>query len=159
MPWTRKIEACPTCGFERQVQTCKSGRPCKRCHNRRISRRGIMSNLFKHGLHKSYLFNSWSGMRQRCLNPNNHAYKDYGGRGITVCARWLDNFPNFVEDVGERPTILHSLDRIDNDGNYTPDNCRWATKKEQAANRRARKPWTVWDRFNSIIAKCEGTVS
>lgn len=93
------------------------------------------------------------------MNPNNHAYKDYGGRGITVCARWLDNFPNFVEDVGERPTILHSLDRIDNDGNYTPDNCRWATKKEQAANRRARKPWTVWDRFNSIIAKCEGTVS
>lgn len=73
-------------------------------------------------------------MKQRCLNPNSQRWDDYGGRGITICKRWLDSFENFYTDMGERPKQL-SLDRINNDGNYEPSNCRWATAKQQMNNR------------------------
>lgn len=84
----------------------------------------------------SQTYDTWRCMRRRCEQPSNNRYYLYGARGITVCARW-QSFENFLEDMGERPAGK-TLDRINTDGNYEPSNCRWATMKEQAANRRAR---------------------
>jgi|SRR5215469_3595576 len=84
---------------------------------------------------------AWTAMKQRCYNPKDERYRDYGGRGITVCDRWKHSFKNFLEDMGPKPAPNLSLDRIDNNGNYEPGNCRWATIYEQLSNRRfARRP-------------------
>lgn len=83
----------------------------------------------------SPLYNAWEGMKQRCHNPRNPRFPRYGGRGISVCERWRNSFAAFAEDMGPKPTPKHSVDRINNDGNYEPSNCRWATSREQYDNR------------------------
>lgn len=92
-----------------------------------------------HGGSKTPEYSCWTSMIRRCSVEEDLRYKDYGARGISVCERWRDSFPAFLEDMGPRPSPKHSLDRIDNDGNYEPGNCRWALWHEQMANRRARR--------------------
>jgi lambda repressor-like predicted transcriptional regulator len=87
-----------------------------------------------HGMTHSKTYSSWSGMKNRCLNKNNNRYHQYGGRGISICERWIDSFENFLEDMGECPDS-HSIGRIDNDGSYCKDNCRWETAKQQSRNK------------------------
>jgi len=96
-----------------------------------------ITNSTKHGharkCNRSGEYSSWARMRDRCSNPKTERYPHYGGRGIKVCERWLD-FELFLSDMGNKPTPKHSIDRIDNDGNYEPSNCRWATALEQQSN-------------------------
>jgi hypothetical protein len=92
----------------------------------------------------------YKSMLNRCSNPNAEGYGYYGGRGIRVCDRWRSGFATFLEDMGKKPTPRHSIDRINVDGNYEPGNCRWATPKEQGANRRNTKMVTAFGRTQNI---------
>lgn len=91
----------------------------------------------RHGMSKTPIWNIWMLMRKRCTDEGDYAYPEYGGRGITVCDRWMESFDNFYEDMGPRPDGL-SLERKDVNGNYEPDNCKWADWSEQSRNMRDR---------------------
>lgn len=96
-------------------------------------------------------YSTWHSMKQRCFNSKNPYYPRYGGRGITICDRWL-KFEKFLEDMGLRPAG-RTLDRINNDGNYEPGNCRWATHKEQCRNRVSNRVLTLKGKAKKIIGK------
>ncbi len=125
------------CGQTRHVPTgtLRSGYKSCGC----IKREYWAARHRTHGKTDSREFRNWQGMIDRCFNANSSDWNEYGGRGITVCERWLgqNGFANFLLDMGTRPSIQHSIDRFPNrDGNYEPGNCRWATKKEQSQNRK-----------------------
>ena len=93
----------------------------------------------KHDMSGSSEYKIWAGMKARCYNKSNASFQHYGGRGITVCDSWLNSFEAFFDDMGNRPTSNHSIDRINNNGNYEPGNCRWTTQFIQCINTRRRR--------------------
>lgn len=111
-----------------------------------LSREVKAARLTKHGDCGSPEYRSWKGMLNRCRNPGATGFKNYGGRGIKVCERW-HSYENFLADMGRKPAPKYSLDRIDCDSDYTPDNCRWATPTEQSRNRRG------FVKLNEALAK------
>jgi hypothetical protein len=117
------------CGFIKQLKGIRlrfgDSTACRKCGST------------KHGMVHSRTYTTWGSMIQRCTNPNQTKFKDYGGRGITVCDRWL-KFENFLEDMGQKPSGLE-LDRTNNNGNYELENCRWVTRKENLNNTRINK--------------------
>lgn len=136
----RHVIARCDCGRDDQVRysDLKRGRGqnCSSCASLKhgMARRGQVSRTFR----------SWESMKRRCTDPNGNRWEHYGGRGIGYDERW-EVFEVFLADMGECPSSNHSLDRIDVDGNYGPDNCRWATAKEQRANQRCNQPEDDYD--------------
>lgn len=110
----------------------------------------FQKTITKHGLSKLPEYKIWINMKVRCYNPNHRAYHNYGGRGIVVCEQWRVDFASFYADMGPRPALRYSVDRIDNNGPYSPENCRWATAKEQANNSRMNKHVTFKNETHTL---------
>jgi hypothetical protein len=100
------------------------------------------------------LYKTWRGIKDRCFRSKSNAYHKYGARGIIICERWAKEFWNFVDDMGPKPDGM-SIDRIDNNGNYEPGNCRWATAKQQSRNKRTNRYLTIYGKTMALSAWCE----
>lgn len=104
-----------------------------------------------HGMaNRSAEYRAWKAIKGRCTNQNLPEWANYGGRGILVCSRWANSFENFLKDMGPRPSSQHSINRIDNDGPYSPENCNWATYTEQARNKRCNRVLSLDDRSMTL---------
>lgn len=137
------------CGIEKEVvgSKLKNGTTVS-CGCHRIEK------ATRHGQCKQPEYMAYSHMKARCLNRNNTAWKHYGGRGISVCQRWLDSFEDFLADMGVRPSPSHTFGRIDNDGNYCPENCRWETMAEQNLNKRTSRLLTLGNETKTLAEWC-----
>jgi len=122
------------CGTVRPVIGCNLvGGISKSCGC--LKKEIIVKMRTKHGMCGSPEYIAWKNIKIRCYNPKFSGFHRYGGRGIAVCDEWRNSFEDFYNDMGDRPSKGHSIDRIDNDGNYEPSNCKWSTKEEQMSNR------------------------
>ncbi len=127
---------CCDCGHEKMVlfdNLVSGGTKSCGCMKSQL----LLSNKTTHGLTKTREYVAWASARSRCYRVKGHSYKNHGGRGIVMCDRWLNDFSAFFSDMGPRPSRKHSLDRINNDGNYEPGNCRWALGVVQHNNKRS----------------------
>lgn len=128
------------CGDKREVgtQQVRKGSLCVPCGTQLR-----VAHMRTHGMGESPEYNSWHGMLARCHRKTDKQYFRYGARGIKVCKRWRKSFVRFYKDMGPKPGPKYSIDRKNNDGNYKPSNCRWATAQQQAENRRTNAPLTI----------------
>jgi len=122
-------------------------------------RRSAGKALVRHGHGRAKAqtaeYHTWCHIKARCLVPTDKSFPRYGGRGVTVCARWQESFEHFLADMGPRPSVAHSIDRVDNDGPYAPENCRWATRVEQARNKRTSRLIDYQGEKISLAEACE----
>lgn len=107
-------------------------------------------NASRPGSYRHEEYRIWNAMKRRCDSPNGKSYHRYGGRGISVCQEWRESFNAFMRDMGPRPSLNHTIERIDNDGNYEPGNCRWATRHEQGSNKSNNRVITHGGRSQTI---------
>lgn len=128
------------CGFEKVLRVNRIVRglsiSCGCLINRPYRNYGSFGKHENHGMSGTKVYRTWVRINQRCTMEYDISWKHYGGRGITVCERWKNSFLNFFNDMGHPPSLKHSIDRIDVNGNYEPNNCRWATAKQQSNNKR-----------------------
>ena len=116
---------------------------CGCLHLENLKRNFTTHGHLREGKH-SATYISWANMKARCLNLKNKGYHNYGGRGISICEHWINSFDAFLKDMGPKPSLLHTLERIENNGNYEPANCKWATREEQCRNKRTTR-WFEFD--------------
>lgn len=149
---TRKWRCICECGNEiRVVVSVLLNGNTKSCGCLQVDK--VTTRNFIHGKAKTSTYYTWASMRDRCSNPKSKGWKRYGGRGIKVCARW-EKYSNFLEDMGERVSTEHSIDRIDNNGNYEPSNCRWAIRTVQQNNTSTNKYITAFGETKTIAEWC-----
>lgn len=156
---TVRSEGIPTAHHRRVICRCDCG-SIKTVHLNALRRGATRScgclrleTNRRHGMHKTPEYRVWAGMLDRCTNSKSRCWRNYGGRGIVVCQRWRQSFEAFLQDVGRRPSPVHSIDRFpNNNGNYEPGNVRWATGREQRLNKRA----VIWERIVLLLAEQVG---